>query len=87
MLFEVAVHFFAPHPEPVILQSHLLVGQVGSQAPGFFFASLPVDQQVGWIDFFGGQVASTEPVAFTSLVNKAAKRFSFVRLVQPDTSV
>jgi site-specific DNA recombinase len=78
--------YFAPHPEPVILQSHLLIGQVGSQTPWFFFAGLPVDQQVSWIDRTGGQVAIAKPVTFTSLVNKAAKRFPLVILVQPDTS-
>ena len=87
MFFEVAMHLFAPHPEPVILQSHLFVGQVSGQAPVFFFASLPVNQLAGRVDFAGGQVTSTEPAAFTSLVNYAAYRFPLVCLVQPDTGV
>ena len=87
MFFEVAVHFFAPHPEPVILQSHLAIGQVSGQTPGFFFACFPMDQQVGWMDFTGSQVAMTEPVAFTGLVNKAAEWLPLVILVQPDTGV
>ena len=87
VLFEVAVHFVGPDPAPIILQSHHAVGQVGSQAPGFFFACGPVDQQVGRVDLAGSQVAMPQPETPTGPPNETAEGFPLVEWVEPDTGV
>jgi hypothetical protein len=37
------------------MQGHFMVGQIGSQAPGFCFTDLPVDEQIGRVDPLGRQ--------------------------------
>ncbi|RME60523.1 hypothetical protein D6779_02010 [Candidatus Parcubacteria bacterium] len=46
VLFEIAKHFFDPHPVAIITQRHLAVRQIDSQTPDFFFASLPMGKRL-----------------------------------------
>src|ERR1035437_4330905 len=87
MIFKVAMELFAPHPALIIFQSHGSVRQVGSQAPGFFFTDLPVNQQIGWVDLLGSQVALTQPETLTGLLNKTVEWFPLAGLIQPDASI
>ena len=87
VFFQIAMHLFGPHPAAIIPQGHFTIRQVGSQAPGFIFAELPVNQQVGGIDFFSSQVSMAQPAAFTSLADETTERFPLVMLVQPDAGI
>ena len=68
MFLEIAEHFFDPHSAAITAQSHLPVRQIGGQAPGLFLADLPVNQQVGRVNLFDRQIASSQPDTLTRLL-------------------
>ena len=73
VLFEVAEHFFDPHPSLVRFQSFAERRQVGGQQPGFLFADFPVGQDIDRIGVQLGQLSLSQPQALTRLSQKASQ--------------
>jgi hypothetical protein len=46
-----------------------------------------VNQQIGWVDVLGSQVAKSKPMAFTGLARKTAKGLPLAMVIQPDTDI
>jgi hypothetical protein len=47
-----------------------------------------MDQQIGRVDFLdSSQVTVSQPMAFTGLAGKAAKRFPFILAVESETGI
>src|SRR4030065_2269251 len=87
MFFQVTEHLFDPHSSSVISQGHTSIGQIGGQAPGLFFASLPMHQQVDRVDLLGGQTASSQPDTLTRPVDVTTEGLPTTLFVEPDPSI
>ena len=87
MFFEIAIHFFDPHSAGVEPQGHLPIGQIGGQAPGLFFANLPVNEQMGWINLLGRQIALTQPNTSPRLIDITSEGLPSATLIEPDACV
>ena len=87
MFFEITVHFFDPHSASVTPQGGLPIRQIGGQAPGLLFADLPVNQQVGRINLFDGQISPAQPDTLTGLEDSTPEFLPTPALTEPDTRV
>jgi hypothetical protein len=83
IFFQVPMHLFTPGEEPVILQGHAPIRQVGGQKPGFPFACLPMRQQLGRMDFLGRKIAGSQPEALACFLEKSTEGLPFVEPIQP----
>ena len=86
MFFEITVHFFNLHSASATPQSHLQVGQIGSQTPGFLFADLPMHQQIDWINLLDCQITFAQSDTLTGLLDTAPKGLP-TAIFNPDACV
>src|SRR4030067_1483221 len=87
MFFEVAEHFFNPHPASIKPQNHTWIRQIGSQAPGFFFSDLPMNQQIDRINLLDRQIAHSQPETLARFLDISAELLPTALFAEPDACI